>query len=112
MRLISFGLFAALVLPGAALAHDTTPDPALHCAALTLLSGEILAADGQASGDDLAVLREIAGLMLVHVDLPKNQRSDALRAYAAEFRRSHSVADISTEVEKKGDGCLADFVNQ
>ena len=112
MRLIFLSLFAALALTGTALAHDNSVDPALHCAALTVLSGQILAEDGQASEDDLAVLREIAGLMLVHVNLPKGQRSDSLRAYAAEFRRTHSDDEIAAEVEAQGDSCLERFVNQ
>lgn len=110
MRLISLCLFAALALPSAAAADAV--DPALHCAALTMLSGEILAEDGQASDDDLAVLREIAGLMLLHVDLPKSQRSDALRAHAAEVRRTRSDVEIAAEVEAQGDSCLERFVNQ
>lgn len=110
MRLISFVFSLPLLLATPALAQDR--DPALHCAALTVLSGQILAEAGEASEDDLATLREISNLMLVHVKLPVNQRADALRAYAAQYRKQqHSDAEIATEVDKTGDACLRDFVN-
>jgi len=109
MHLISFAFSLPLLLATPALAE--AHDPALHCAALTVLSGQILAEAGEASEDDLATLREISNLMLVHVKLPVNQRADALRAYAAQYRKQHSDAEIATEVDKTGDACLRDFVN-
>ena len=111
MRLISLALFAALMPVPPALAHDTAADPALHCAALITLSGQILADDGQASESDLAQVREIASIMLLHSTLPTNQRSDALRAYAAQYRKTHSVDEISKDVQREGDGCISNFVN-
>ena len=111
MRLISLALFAALLPAPLALAHDTADEPALHCAALITLSGQILADDGQASESDLAQVREIANIMLLHSTLPTNQRSDALRAYAAQYRKTHSVEEISQDVQREGDGCIANFVN-
>ncbi len=109
MRLISFVFSLPLLLatPAFAEAHD----PALHCAALTVLSGQILAEAGEASEDDLATLREISTLILVHVKLPVNQRADALRAYAAQYRKAHTDTEIAAEVDKTGDACLRDFVN-
>ena len=91
MRLISLALFAALMPAPPALAHDTAADPALHCAALITLSGQILADDGQASESDLAQVREIANIMLLRSSLPTNQRADALRAYAAQYRKTCSA---------------------
>lgn len=111
MRLISLALFAALMPVPPALAQDTAADPALHCAALITLSGQILVDDGQASESDLAQVREIANIMLLHSTLPTNQRSDALRAYAAQYRKTHSVEKISQDVQREGDGCIANFVN-
>lgn len=109
MRLISFVFSLPLLLATPALAEDR--DPALHCAALTMLSGQILAEAGEASEDDLATLREISTLILVHVKLPVNQRADALRAYAAQYRKAHTDTEIAAEVDKTGDACLRDFVN-
>ncbi len=116
MRLISLALFTALMFTTLmpvppALAHDTAADPALHCAALITLSGQILADDGQASESDLAQVREIANIMLLHSTMPTNQRSVALRAYAAQYRKTHSVEEISQDVQREGDGCIANFVN-
>lgn len=102
---------ALLLLPTPALAQNAPADPALHCAALSLLSGDILAKAGQASEDDLAVTREISNLMLLHVQLPTNQRADALRAHKAQLRKSLSDAEISAEVAKTGDTCLDKYVN-
>jgi len=109
MRLISLAFPLPLLLAAPVLAQ--APDAALHCAALTLLSDEILAEADRASANDLAVTREISALMLLHVKLPVNQRADALRAYAAQYRKDHPDAEIATEVEAEGDCCLADFVN-
>lgn len=111
MHLKSIALFATLSTVTPAMAHDTHADPALHCAALITLSGKILAADGQANESDLAEVREIANIMLLHSTLPKNQRSDALRAYAAKYQATHSIEEISQDVQREGDGCIANFVN-
>ncbi len=111
MRVIFLAVFATLAPLAPALAHDTAADPALHCAALITLSGQILADDGQASESDLAQVRKIAKIMLQHSTLPGNQRADALRAYAAQYRKTHSVEEISQDAQREGDGCIAKFVN-
>ena len=116
MRLFSLAFLASITAVQPALAHDTPTDPAftdpaLHCAALMVLSGEILAADGQASDSDLADVREIAGIMMLRSALPVNQRADALRVEAARYRKTHSTKDISADVARESDGCVENFIN-
>lgn len=111
MRLKTIALFAALSAMTPFAAQGGTDDPALHCAALITLSGEFLAADGQASKSDKDQVRQIADIMLSHSAVPKGKRAGALRAYADAYKASHSVEAISKEVQRKGDACIDDFVN-
>ncbi len=93
-----------------AAAHETPADPALHCAALAQITGDLLGAAGELADEDRAALEQAIDLMLSHSPLGPGETRRALKAHVNDLRAHHSASEIAEEIDQKSDACVEKYV--
>lgn len=93
-----------------AAAFETTADPALHCAALAQITGDLLGAAGELAEEDRAALEQAIDLMLGHSPLGPAKARRALKAHIKDLRAHHTASEIAEEIDQKSDACVEKYV--